>query len=1166
MAAEIVLGLQQAQLQRQNVRHEEQERTIDDLLQKIQKSTSPEDIFSTTCQEVRRVLRADRAIVYRFNPDWTGQVVAESVGRGWVSLLVEQQTDEVLQGDRVATDRCILRKWAQGDIIDRDTHLEKTRGGKYARGTASTRIDDIYKANFPECYVNSLEKYQARAYVMAPIFQDGKLWGLLGVYQNSGPRKWQDSELRLVERLSAPLGLALQQAEALSRLSGQADQEKVIAKLVEKIQQATDTDDIFRTTCQELRRTLKTDRAIVYRFNPDWTGQVVAESVASGWVSLLVEQQTDEVLQGDRVATDRCILRKWAQGDITDRDTHLQRTRGGKYARGERYTQIDDIYAENFPSCYIASLEKYQVRAYMMVPIFQGKQLWGLLSVYQNDGPRVWQEGEVNLMTRLSAPLGVALQQAEALSRLSARAEQEKVIARLVEKIQQASDTDDIFRTTCQELRRVLSTDRAIVYRFNPDWTGQVVAESVGSGWVSLLVEQETDEVLQGDRVATDRCILRKWAQGDIIDRDTYLQENRGGKYASGESCTQIDDIYTQDFPPCYIDSLEKYQARAYVMVPIFQGERLWGLLSVYQNDGPRAWQEGEVNLMTRLSAPLGLALQQAETLARLSAQAEQEKLIAKLVEKIQKATDTDDLFRTTCQELRRSLNADRAIVYRFNPDWTGQVVAESVGGDWVSLLIEQKADEVLQGDRVATDRCILRKWSQGDIIDRDTYLQETRGGKYARGERCTQIDDIYAQDFPPCYIESLEKYQARAYIIAPIFQGSELWGLLGVYQNDGPRAWQEGDANLMTRLSAPLGVALQQAEAMQQLSERSEQLSQTLAREKAAKEQIQQRAVQLLVSVKPSFQGDLTVRVPVTEDEMGTIADAYNNTIQSMRRIVMQVQAAAEKVGQTSAISESSISGLSEQAQRQFEDLNASIRQLQVMVKATEAVSASAKQVELAVQQANQTVREGDEAMNRTVDGILELRETVAQTSDKIHRLGESSRKITKVVNLIGNFATQTNLLALNAAIEATRAGEYGRGFAVVADEVRSLARQSSAATTEIEKLVQEIQREIEEVGAAMDTGIHQAISGTDLVGEARQNLNAIVAATAQISELVASIANATGEQTEQSQLVTKTIEEVAAIASTTSADSTQIASSFQDLLATARELQASVGKFKVK
>ena len=163
-------------------------------------------------------------------------------------------------------------------------------------------------------------------------------------------------------------------------------------------------------------------------------------------------------------------------------------------------------------------------------------------------------------------------------------------------------------------------------------------------------------------------------------------------------------------------------------------------------------------------------------------------------------------------------------------------------------------------------------------------------------------------------------------------------------------------------------------------------------------------------------------------------------------------------------------------------------------------AVASSAIQAEAAVQQATQTVSDGDAAMNRTVDGMMAIRKTVAETSKKVKRLGESSQKISKVVNLIGTFADQTNLLALNASIEAAHAGEQGRGFAVVADEVRTLARQSAEATFEIEGLVKDIQTETNEVVAAMEAGTEQVVNVTVSMQENRQRLLKITFGNQQI------------------------------------------------------------------
>ena len=147
---------------------------------------------------------------------------------------------------------------------------------------------------------------------------------------------------------------------------------------------------------------------------------------------------------------------------------------------------------------------------------------------------------------------------------------------------------------------------------------------AVASGWVSLLVEQHSNQVLSNDHIQQDRCLLRDWSlgeQGDIVKYDSCLQETQGGRYADGQQFSAVEDIYTQDFADCYLQSLEKYQIKAYLIVPIFQDKKLWGLLGAYQNDDSRVWQKSEIDLMMQISDELALALQQAEYINQLKHQ-----------------------------------------------------------------------------------------------------------------------------------------------------------------------------------------------------------------------------------------------------------------------------------------------------------------------------------------------------------------------------------------------------------------------------------------------------------------------------------------------------------------------------------------------------------------
>jgi len=319
------------------------------------------------------------------------------------------------------------------------------------------------------------------------------------------------------------------------------------------------------------------------------------------------------------------------------------------------------------------------------------------------------------------------------------------------------------------------------------------------------------------------------------------------------------------------------------------------------------------------------------------------------------------------------------------------------------------------------------------------------------------------------------------------------------------------------------------------------------------------------MLEVDPVSQGDLTVRAQVTADEIGTIADSYNATISSLKKIVGQVQMASQQVTITASQNESSVQDLSVAAQQQTQEITVALEQLDQVVESIRAVATNADQAEAIVKQTTATVASSDAAMDRTVEGIIAIRETVAVTAKKVKRLGESSQKISGVVNLINEFAAQTNLLALNASIEAARAGEEGRGFAVVADEVRSLARQSAEATTEIENLVAEIQAETNEVVEAMELGTEQVVVGTQLVDETRESLNSIAQVTTEMKSLVNSITQATLSQSESSESVTSVMKDVANIAQKTSSDANKVSTSFRDLLEISQTLQESVSQFKV-
>ncbi|MBW4573953.1 MAG: HAMP domain-containing protein [Aphanothece sp. CMT-3BRIN-NPC111] len=332
------------------------------------------------------------------------------------------------------------------------------------------------------------------------------------------------------------------------------------------------------------------------------------------------------------------------------------------------------------------------------------------------------------------------------------------------------------------------------------------------------------------------------------------------------------------------------------------------------------------------------------------------------------------------------------------------------------------------------------------------------------------------------------------------------------------------------------------------------------------AKEDLQRQVIRLLDDVEGAARGDLTVQAEVTADVLGAVADSFNLTIQNLRQIVQQVKIAARQVNKGSTDSEAFARGLSSDALRQAEELAVTLNSVQVMTDSIKRVAESAREAEEVARSASATALRGGEAVERTVSGILEIRETVAETTRKVKRLAESSQEISKIVALISTIASRTNLLALNASIEAARAGEAGRGFAIVADEVRQLADRAAKALKEIVQIVLQIQQETGSVMTAMEEGTQQVIEGTRLAEQAKRSLDDIIQVSNRIDALVRSITADTVEQTETSQSVAQVMQSVELTAQETSQEAQRVSGALGNLVGVARDLLTSVERFKVE
>ena len=173
---------------------------------------------------------------------------------------------------------------------------------------------------------------------------------------------------------------------------------------------------------------------------------------------------------------------------------------------------------------------------------------------------------------------------------LHQQVEWQRLVMEITHKIRHSLHLADVLMTTVTEVRQFLQTDRVLIFCFNPSWNGTVLTESVGAEWLPLLNQTISDQCFADHHVSF-------FQQGHI---------------------TAKANIHIAGLNPCHVELLTSFQVIANLVVPILQGETLWGLLIAHHCAASREWQPLEIDLLRQLASQVGLAIQQANLFAQV--------------------------------------------------------------------------------------------------------------------------------------------------------------------------------------------------------------------------------------------------------------------------------------------------------------------------------------------------------------------------------------------------------------------------------------------------------------------------------------------------------------------------------------------------------------------
>lgn len=312
---------------------------------------------------------------------------------------------------------------------------------------------------------------------------------------------------------------------------------------------------------------------------------------------------------------------------------------------------------------------------------------------------------------------------------------------------------------------------------------------------------------------------------------------------------------------------------------------------------------------------------------------------------------------------------------------------------------------------------------------------------------------------------------------------------------------------------------------------------------------------------------GDLTMEFPAAarSDEVGLLKQSFQKMVVNLRQVMQEIREGtnvlASAAGEIVATTTQVASGAAETATA-ITETTATVEEVK---KTAELSSDKARYVSDTAQKAAQVSQTGRQAVEKSIEGVNQVRRQMETLAESIVELSEQSQAIAEIIATVNDLAEQSNLLAVNAAIEAAKAGEQGKGFGVVAQEIKSLAEQSKQATAQVRGILGNIQKATSASVLAAEQGSKSVEAGVKQTMEAGEAIKVLAQSIVEAAQAATQIAASSRQQQVGMDQVALAIENIRQASAQNVAGTKQAETAAHDLSGLGQKLKVIIEQYHI-